>query len=65
MMRLQRYSDMGGIDAVFKQFVMGKREEVRDPPVWQTPKLASSISHVFGKPDDVAMVEISAPAGRT
>ena len=26
MMRLQRYSDMGGIDAVFKQFIMGKRD---------------------------------------
>ena len=64
MMRLQRYSDMGGIDAVCKQFVMGKRDEAADPPIWQTPKLASSISHVFGKPDDVAMVEIFGGRGQ-
>ncbi len=55
---------MGGIDAVFKQFVMGKREEAENPPTWQTPKLASSISHVFGKPDDVAMVEIFGARGQ-
>jgi hypothetical protein len=64
MMRLQRYSDMGAIDAVFKQFIMGKREEGNNPPIWQTPKLASSISHVFGKPDDVAMVEIFGARGQ-
>lgn len=63
MMRLQGYSDMGGIDAVFAQFVMGQRDS-RNPPVWQTPKLASSISHVFGKPDDVAMVEIFGARGQ-
>jgi hypothetical protein len=63
MMRLQRYSDMGGIDAVFDQFVIGKRV-VRDHPTWQTPKLASSISHVFGKPDDTAMVEIFGARGQ-
>ena len=65
MMRLQGHSDMGGIDAVFTQFIMGKREEASDdPPTWQTPKLASSISHVFGKPDDVAMVEIFGARGQ-
>ncbi|MBU4271211.1 MAG: hypothetical protein KKE86_02340 [Planctomycetes bacterium] len=64
MMRLQKYSDMGGIDAVFTQFVMGKREEAFTPPIWQTPKLASSISHVFGKPDDLAMVEIFGARGQ-
>ncbi len=64
MMRLQRYSDMGGIDAVGRQFIMGKREEAANPPIWQTPKLASSISHVFGKPDDVAMVEIFGGCGQ-
>ena len=31
MMRLQRHSDMGGIDAVVKQFVMGQREAGVDP----------------------------------
>lgn len=64
MMRLQRYSDMGGIDAVFDQFIMGKREEGRDAPIWQTPKLASSISHVFGKPDDLTMIEIFGARGQ-
>jgi hypothetical protein len=63
MMRLQRYSSMGGIDAVFDQFVMGKRV-VRDHPSWQTPKLASSISHVFGKADDLSMVEIFGARGQ-
>ena len=42
MMRLQGHSDMGGIDAVFTQFIMGKREEAMTPPIWQTPKIASS-----------------------
>ncbi len=56
VMRLMKYSSMGGIDAVLDQFVMGRRVG-SDPPCWQTTKLASSISHVFNKPDDVAMVE--------
>ena len=67
MMCLQRYSDMGGIDAVFRQFQMGKRvvfepypeqKNTYDPYVWQIPKLCSFISHVFGKSDDRAFVEI-------
>jgi hypothetical protein len=64
MMRLQGHSDMGAIDAVFTQFIMGKREEGNDPPIWQTPKLGSSISHVYGKPDDVTMVEIFGARGQ-
>ncbi len=63
MMRVQGYSDMGGIDAVFDQFVMGKRV-TRDAPCWQTPKLGSSISHAYGKPDDVSMVEIFGARGQ-
>jgi len=63
MMRLQGHGDMGGIDAVFDQFVMGKRE-TRDAPCWQTPKLGSSISHAYGKEDDVAMVEIFGARGQ-
>jgi hypothetical protein len=63
MMRLQGHGDMGAIDAVFDQFVMGKRV-TRDAPYWQTPKLASSISHAYGKPDDVAMVEIFGARGQ-
>ena len=59
MFRLQRYSDMGGIDAVWSQFRWGEREPLPvHKPLWSTPKLASSISHVFGKRDDLAMVEI-------
>ena len=36
-----------------------------DAPTWQTPKIASSISHVFGKPNDGRWSKSSAPAGRT
>lgn len=63
MMRLQKYSSMGGIDAVFDQFVMGRRD-ARDAPCWQTPKLASSISHVYAKVDDCAMCEIFGARGQ-
>jgi hypothetical protein len=60
MFQLLKYSDMGAIDAVFAQFVEGKR----DPGLWQTPKHASSISHVYGKKDDIAMVEIFGARGQ-
>jgi hypothetical protein len=60
MFPLQKYSDMGAIDAVFKQFAPGKR----DMGLWQTPKLGSSITHAYGKPDDVAMVEIFGARGQ-
>ncbi len=63
MMRLQKYSSMGAIDAVFSQFAIGRRVTY-DAPTWQTPKIASSVSHVFGKKDDVAMVEIFGREGR-
>jgi hypothetical protein len=63
MMRLQKYASMGAIDAVFSQFAIGKRVTY-DAPTWQTPKIASSISHVFGKQDDVAMVEIFGARGQ-
>jgi hypothetical protein len=63
MMRLQKYSDMGGIDAVFRQFAPGKRLADHGP-TWQTPKLCSSISHVYNKPDEVAMVEIFGARGQ-
>ena len=64
MMRLQRYSEMGALDAVFKQFVWGEREVKRDRPVWSTPKLASSITHTAGKKDDRTMVEIFGARGQ-
>ena len=63
LFQLQKYSSMGGIDAVFAQFVMGQRE-ARDAPTWQTPKLGSSISHAYGKRDDLAMVEIFGARGQ-
>ncbi len=63
MFQLQKYSDMGAIDAVFAQFKMAKRETHGDL-CWQTPKLASSISHVYNKPDDIAMVEIFGARGQ-
>lgn len=63
LMRLQKYSSMGGIDAVFDQFKAGQRA-IRDVPCWQTPKLSSSVSHIYGKPDDVAMVEIFGARGQ-
>ena len=60
MMRLQKYSDMGGIDLVVRQMYPGQRP--RD--IYQTPKLASSISHVFAKPDDVTMCEMFGAYGQ-
>jgi hypothetical protein len=63
MFQLEKYSDMGGIDAIAEQFVMGKRVAF-DTPTWQTPKLGSSISHVYGKTDDIAMVEIFGAHGQ-
>ncbi|MEY3896874.1 MAG: hypothetical protein RLZZ214_2395 [Verrucomicrobiota bacterium] len=54
LMRLQKYSDMGGIDLVVRQMRPGQRPH----DIYQTPKLGSSISHVYGKKDDIAMCEI-------
>jgi len=63
MLPLQKYSSMGGIDAVFDQFIWGRRV-TRDAPVWQTPKLGSSVTHAYGRPDDVTMVEIFGARGQ-
>ena len=63
MFQLQKYSDLGAIDAVFDQFVWGKRV-TRDAPIWQTPKLGSSVTHAYGKPDDVTMCEIFGARGQ-
>lgn len=63
LMQLQKYSSMGGIDAVFDQFVWGRRDS-SDSPCWQTPKLGSSVSHAYGKRDDRAMVEIFGARGQ-
>ena len=63
LMRVMKYCSMGGIDAVFSQFKPGQRAAY-DPPCWQTPKLGSSITHAYGKPDDVSMVEIFGARGQ-
>ena len=63
LMRVQKYSSMGGIDAVFSQFKPGQRA-ANDVPCWQTPKLGSSITHAYGKPEDVTMVEILGARGQ-
>jgi len=60
MFQVQKYSDMGGIDAVFKQFIPGQK----DDNTYQTPKLGSSISHVYAKDEDLAMVEIFGARGQ-
>jgi hypothetical protein len=60
MMRLQKYSDMGGIDLVCRQMYPGQRP--RD--IYQTPKLGSSITHVFNKPDDITICEMFGAYGQ-
>ena len=60
MFQLQKYSSMGGIDLVFKQILPGQRPM----GIYQIPKLASSISHVYDKQDDLAMVEIFGARGQ-
>ncbi|MGA2616701.1 MAG: glycosyl hydrolase [Thermoguttaceae bacterium] len=63
LMQLQKYSDQGALDAVFSQFKPGQRAAY-DTPCWQTPKLASSVTHAYGKADDVTMVEIFGARGQ-
>lgn len=60
MMRLQKYSDMGGIDLVVRQMYPGQRPH----DIYQTPKLGSSITHVFGKADDITMCEMFGAYGQ-
>jgi len=60
MFQLQKHSDMGGIDLVCRQMYPGQRAR----GIYQTPKLASSISHVYGKADDIAMCEIFGAYGQ-
>lgn len=60
MMLLQKHSDMGGIDLVCRQMYPGQRP----PTIYQTPKLGSSISHAYGKKDDVTMCEIFGAYGQ-
>ena len=60
MMRLQKYSDMGGLDLVCQQMYPGTRPH----DIYQTPKLASSITHVFDKQDDITMCEMFGAYGQ-
>jgi len=60
MMRLQKYSDMGGLDLVCQQMYPGHRPQ----DIYQTPKLCSSITHVFNKADDVTMCEMFGAYGQ-
>ncbi|HOW69520.1 MAG TPA: glycosyl hydrolase [Phycisphaerae bacterium] len=63
MFKLQKYSDMGGVDLVFSQLKPGQRAAY-NAPCWQVPKIGSSLTHVYGKPDDVTMVEIFGARGQ-
>lgn len=60
LFQLQKYSDMGGIDLVCRQFYPGQKI----PGLWQMAKLGSSISHVYNKQDDIAMCEIFGAYGQ-
>lgn len=60
MFQLQKYSDMGGIDLVCRQVYPGQRKM----GLYQMPKIASSISHVYGKADDIAFSEIFGAYGQ-
>ena len=54
VMQLMKYSDMGCIDLVCDQLYPGQR----NMGMYQMPKIASSISHVYDKKDDIAWTEI-------
>jgi hypothetical protein len=60
MFQLQKYSDMGGIDLVCRQYYPGQKKT----GLFQMPKLGSSITHVYGKDDDLAMCEIFGAYGQ-
>lgn len=50
---MQKHSAMGGMDVVWNQQIPGGRNKT----IYQLPKMASSISHAYNKPDQLAMVE--------
>jgi hypothetical protein len=60
MFQLQKYTDLGGIDLVCQQFYPGSK----DPRYCQMAKLGSSIAHVYGKTDDLAMCEMFGAYGQ-
>jgi len=60
MFQLQKYSDMGGIDLVCRQFYPGEKK----PGLWQMAKLGSSITHMYAKADDITMCEMFGAYGQ-
>lgn len=56
VMQLMKYSDHGGIDLVCHQLYPGQRPL----GIYHTPKIASSVSHIYGREgnDDVTFSEI-------
>jgi hypothetical protein len=58
--QVMKYSDMGSIDLVFDQLLPGRRP----PGIYQTTKIASSISHAYAKKDDLAMCEVYGARGQ-
>lgn len=66
--KLQKYCGTGGIDLVNHQLYPGWRSGMgpaTDPElVYQTPKLASSIAHVYNMKDDITMCEFFGAYGQ-
>ena len=60
MFQLQKYSGMGGIDLVCQQMYPGQRPF----GVYQIPKLGSSITHAYGKKNDITMCEMFGAYGQ-
>jgi len=57
---MQKYCYMGGMDLVCRQLFPGERRK----GIYQLPKLTSSISHAYGKPQQLAMTEIFGAYGQ-
>lgn len=60
LFQMQKYNTMGGMDLVCQQLWPGERRH----GAYQLPKLTSSISHAYGKKDDLAMTEIFGAYGQ-
>ncbi len=60
LFQMQKYNSMGGMDLVVQQLWPGERRD----GIYQLPKLTSSISHAYGKKDDLAMTEIFGAYGQ-
>ena len=57
---MQKYNAMGGMDLVCQQLYPGQRNK----GIYQLPKLTSSISHAYNKPQQLAMCEIFGAYGQ-